>query len=249
VSKQVVTRAGRYQTVAGNLRVKEVIVGDGERRRRYVVCHNPNEADRQRLHREKLLEKLALELASLQQPQDGEHHSKRTCELLTSQRYGRYLRQTPGGALRVDRAAVAAEARLDGKWVITSNDDTLSAEDLALGYKQLMRVEECWRTMKSGLRTRPIFHWTPHRICAHISMCVLALLLERLAEQRVGDTWRNIAARLQAIKVVEYERGSARIQQTTEVRGASAETLRRLRVPLPPKVHHVGPTVEAAPET
>ena len=81
--------------------------------------------------------------------------------------------------LNIDRAAVAAEDGLDGKWVITSNDDSLSAEDLALGSKQLMRVEECWRTMKSGLRTRPIYHWTPHRICAHISLCVLAHLLER----------------------------------------------------------------------
>jgi hypothetical protein len=62
---------------------------------------------------------------------------------------------------KIDQTAVRAEEKLDGKWVVTSNDDTLSAEDLALGYKQLMRVESCWRTINSGLRTRPVFHWKP----------------------------------------------------------------------------------------
>jgi transposase len=239
VTNQVLTRAGRYQKVADNLRVKEVVVGDGERRRRYVVCHNPEQADRQRQHRDRLLEELRLELKSQREPIRKGRHAKRTCELVTSRRYGRYLRQTPKGIPKIDQAAVAAEAKLDGKWVITSNDDTLSAEDLALGYKQLMRVEECWRTMKSGLRTRPIFHWTPHRICAHISLCVLALLLERVAERRVGDTWRNIVATLDSIKVIEYERGGAHVLQTTALRSDTAELLRTLKLAPPPKVHHV----------
>jgi transposase len=239
VTSDVLTRAGRYQVVAENLRVKEVVVGEGERRQRYVVCHNPAEAERQRHHRDKLLGELALELESLREAPAGTRHSKRTCELVTSRRFGRFLRQSAGGALSINRAAVAEEARLDGKWVVTSNDDSLSAEDLALGYKQLMRVEECWRTMKSGLRTRPIFHWTPHRICAHISLCVLALLLERIAERRAGDTWRNVLACLNAIKVVEYERGGARILQTTEIRPEAAKALKALRIPTPPRIHNV----------
>ncbi len=241
VTKEVLTRPGRYHEVAGNLRVKEVIVGDGERRRRYVVCHNPQEAERQKRHRAKVLDELRTELATLRPPSKGAKHSKRTCELLTTERYGRYLRQTKGGALRITRAAIAAEEKLDGKWVVTSNDDTLTAEDLALGYKQLMRVEECWRTMKSGLRTRPAFHWRAHRICAHVSLCVLALLLERVAEIRVGDTWRNIVARIDSVKVVEYERAGARIRQTTELRGEVPALLRRLQVEPPPKLHQVGP--------
>ena len=245
VTKEVVTRAGRYQKVAEKLRVKEVVVGDGERRRRYVVCHNPEQAERQRLHRERLLEELHQELESQRQPLRKGRHAKHTCELVTSRRYGRYLRQTPSGIPKIDHAAVAVEAKLDGKWVITSNDDTLSAEDLALGYKQLMRVEECWRTMKSGLRTRPVFHWRPHRICAHISLCVLALLLERVAEQRAGDTWRNILAQLDSIKVIEYERGSARVLQTTELRSEVTELLRRLKVAPPPKLHRVSATPSA----
>lgn len=240
VTQHVLTRAGRYRRVADHLEVKEVWVGEGERRRRYVVCHNAVEAERQRQHRAQVLKELAAELATLRKPPRGARHSKRACALVSRPRYARYVRQTRRGALKIDRAAVRAEAKLDGQWVVTSNDDTLTADDLALGYKQLMRVEQCWRTIKSGLRMRPVFHWTPHRICAHVSLCVLALLIERIAEIRAGDTWRNIAAQLDTIKVVEYERAGARVRQTTEVRGPVADLLRKLRVPAPPRLHHVG---------
>src|SRR5207244_8711380 len=120
------------------------------------------------------------------------------------------------------------------------NDDTLTAEDLALGYKQLMRVEQCWRQMK-GLRMRPVFHHRPWRIQAHVTLCVLALLLERIAEIRAGDTWRNICATLETIKVVEYDHGEARVQQTSELRPEAHALLQRLGVPVPPKVHAVLP--------
>ena len=246
VTHEVLTRAGRFQQVRDNLRVKEVVVGDGERRRRYVVCFNPEEATRQQTHRETLLDLLQAELAALDKAPADPGHSKRACELVASHRFGRYLRQRPRGGLRLDRAAVAREAKLDGKWVVTSNDDTLTAEDLALGYKQLMRVEECWRALKSGLRMRPVNHWRPHRVCAHVSLCVLALLLERVAEIRAGDTWRNLRAQLQTIKVVEYRRGGARIVQTTDLRPEVARLLGKLAVAPPPRVHEVTATGEPA---
>lgn len=235
VTTEVLARAGRYQEVRDNLRVKEVWVGDGERRRRYVVCHNPSEERRQEQHRQRVLAELEAELASLKQ-QRGARHSKRACDLLTSRRFGRYLRQTAGGLLRIDRAAVRDAARYDGKWVITSNDDTLTAEDLALGYKQLMRVEQCWRQLKSGLRLRPVYHYRPWRIQAHVTQTVLGLLLERIAEIRAGDTWRNIAAKLETIKVVEYDRAGARVHQTTELRAEVVELLDKLGVAPPPKL-------------
>lgn len=247
VTKEVVTRGGRFQTVGDNLRIKEVFVGDGVRQRRYVVCFNPLEAERQRQHRQVVIEELAAELKTLRKPKRGEKHSKRTCELLATPRFARYLRQAPWGGLKIDLSAVRREKKLDGKWVITSNDDTLSAEDLALGYKQLMRVEQCWHTVKNGLRTRPIFHWTSHRICAHVSLCVLALLVERIAEIRAGDTWRNIRDQLETIKVVEYERGGVHVQQTTEIRPAVAALLARLKVELPPKIHGVTPSQSTKP--
>jgi hypothetical protein len=239
VTKEVLTRPGRYAEVRENLRVKEVIVGDGERRRRYVVCHNPVEEKRQAEHRKKLLVELEAELATMEQKPG--RHSKRICELLTSQRFGRYLRQTKTGLVRIDRTAVRDAARYDGKWVITSNDDTLSAEDLALGYKQLLRVEQCWRQLKSGLGMRPVFHYRPWRIQAHISIAVLGLLLERIAEIRVGDTWRNIVADLDRVKVVEYEHGGVRVLQTTELPASVTKMLGALKVAEPPRLHSIRP--------
>jgi len=248
VTKEVLTRPGRYHAVAGNLRVKEVVVGDGERRRRYAVCHNPAEEERQKRHRERLLELAAAELATLKAPKPGGQHSKRTCDLLTSERFGKYLRQRPGGQVELDQAAIKREERLDGKWVVTTNDDTLTPVDMALGYKQLMQVEDCWRMMKTGMRMRPIYHWSVHRIHAHVTLCVLALLLTRMAENRANDTWRNIAARLQTIKVVEYERDGSRIHQTTDVRPAVQQLLKTLKVPEPPKILAIRPAPEQIPE-
>lgn len=86
---------------------------------------------------------------------------------------------------------------------------------------------------------RPVFHYRPWRIQAHIGLSVLALLLERILEIRAGDTWRNIRATLESIKVVEYERGGVRVRQTTDVRPEAAALLRKLKVPLPPKLHAV----------
>ncbi len=181
VATEVTTRPGRFREVAENLRVKEVVVGEGERRRRYVVCFNPQEAARQRKHREQVLKELEAELQSLRHAA-GEPHTKRLCQLRSSGRYGPYIRLTKTGKPVLNKTVIRNREHLDGKFVVHSNDDTLSAEDMALGYKQLQRVEEAWRTLKSGLRLRPVFHWTPHRICAHVSISVLELLLKRVAE-------------------------------------------------------------------
>lgn len=241
VSKHVITRAGRYHDVADNLRVKEVIVGDGEARRRYVVCHNPLEAERQRLHRARVIEELEAELAAMVGRSD---RTQRARQLLTTQPFRRWLRGV-GDELKIDRDAVRRDERFDGKWVLQTNDDTLSPEDLALGYKQLLRVEACWRQLKSGLRMRPVYHYTERRIRAHVSLSVLALLLERVIETRANDTWRNVVAKLESIKVVEYDNGAARIQQTTELRHDVAALLARVRVELPPKLHAVRPADSA----
>ena len=77
-----------------------------------------------------------------------------------SGRYGPYLRLTKTGKAVIDKAVIRTKERLDGKFVVHSNDDTLSPEDMALGYKQLMRVEQAWRTLKSGLKLRPVYHYT-----------------------------------------------------------------------------------------
>lgn len=238
VTEQVLSRAGRFRTVQENLRIKEVIVGDGERRRRYVLCHNPDEETRQRGHREQILRELDAELATLADHDDGDTgaHAKRACQLRASRRCGRFLRLTKGGRLEIDRAKVRAEEHLDGKFVVHSNDDTLSAEDLALGYKQLMRVEQAWHTLKSGLKMRPVFHWAVHRIHAHISITVLALLLERVAENACDDTWRNIRDDLRQIKLAQLSGPNGDLRQVTDPAPAARNRLKLLKINNPPPI-------------
>ncbi|MGB2901927.1 MAG: IS1634 family transposase [Candidatus Dechloromonas phosphoritropha] len=232
VTEEVLSRPGRYRTVAENLQVKEVIVGDGERRRRYAVCFNPLEAKRQKAHREELLNELAAELASLSDLAKASH-TKRVCALRTSARYGRLLKETKAG-LTIDRQAITELARFDGKFVVHSNDDTLTAEDMALGYKQQQRVEEAWRTMKSGLKMRPVFHWAPHRIHAHIAITVLALLLERTIEHACQDTWRNIRDDLKRVQLALLSSPNGRVWQVTEPSPDAAKRLKTLKIK-PPK--------------
>lgn len=239
VAKDVLPRPGRYQEVAENLRVKEVVVGDGERRRRYVVCHNPHEEARQRTHRQQLLTELEAELESLRE-QGSEGHSKRVCALRASARYGRYLKLTSSGQPVIDEVKIKAAERLDGKFVVHSNDDSLTAEDMALGYKQLQRVEEAWRTLKSGLRLRPVFHWAVHRIHAHVFLTVLALLLERLAEHACTDTWRNIRDALKGIKLAQLLSPHGTVWQVTEPPPEALKRLKSLHIKNPPPLLQLG---------
>jgi transposase len=233
VAKQVMTRAGKYKTVADNLRVKEVVVGDGERRRRYVICYNPQEAERQRKHRVIVIAELEAELEVLKDL-TASSYTKRVHELLSSKRYRRYLRKTKTGKLRLSRKAMGDAKKHDGKFVVHSNDDTLTAEDLALGYKQLMRVEQAWRTLKSGLKMRPVYHWAPHRIHAHVSLTVQSLLLERVAEQACGDTWRNIRDDLKQIKLAQLSGPTGTLWQVTEAQAGAFNRLKSLEIKNPP---------------
>jgi transposase len=233
VTHDVLQRPGRFQPVAEHLRVKEVVGGEGERRRRSVVCHNPPEEARQRAHRRQVLRELEAELVSLKQIR-GASHSKRGCQLRASRRYGRYLRLTQEGLLRIDAAKRRAAEQLDGKCVVHSNDDSLTPADLALGYKQLQRVEEAWRRLKSGLRVRPVSHWAVHRIHAPVALRVLALLLERVIEPACGDTWRNIRDDLEQIKLAQLLSPHGEVWQVTEPSPEAVNHLKCLELKNPP---------------
>jgi transposase len=233
VQQEVLSRPGRFQQVNDHLEVKEVMVGDGARRRRYIVCRNLEEAKRQRQHREEVLTALRQELDRLD-PQ-APAHTKRACELVASRRYGRYLRRGPGGQLAIDQGAVARAARMDGRYVLLTNDESLTPEDVGLGYKAMMIIEACFRRMKTtGLRLRPVYHWTAHRIVSHVKLCVLALLLERAAEIRAGDSWRNIRFVLEGLKAIRYRVQDTTIVQTTRLTPQATALLKKLQAP-PPK--------------
>jgi transposase len=248
IEVEVLTRPGRYKPVADNLQVKEVVVGEGERRRRYVLCLNPGEAERQRLHREQVLTELAAELNLLRERQDD--HPKAACTLLTSRRYGRYLSTDYLGRPRLDAAKVKAAEKFDGKFVVITNDDTLSAEDVALGYKGGWIIESCFRRMKqTGLEVRPMFHWTPRRIEAHVRLCVLALQVQRAAEIRCSLPWSRIAHELAALKAVRYRTGERTIVQRTKIADSLGGILKKLGVSIPKQVLSISEPVETPAAT
>jgi len=234
LTEQVLARAGRYRTVTQRLQIKEVVIGDGERRLRYVLCFNPEEAVRQQAHRQYLLREVQAELASMgDAAQDVQ--SKRVAELRTSRRYGKYLKLGAKG-LELDAKAIKAAEHYDGKFIVHGNDDTLSAEDMALGYKQLMRVEQAWRDMKSTLDMRPVFHWAPHRIHAHVAITVLSLLLERTVEHACNDTWRNVSDRLRRIQLAQLSSPHGTVWQVTEPTPDAAKCLKFLQIKPPTPV-------------
>jgi hypothetical protein len=232
VEAEVLTRPGRYRRIADNLEAKEVWVGTGERRRRYVVCFNPEEAERQRRHRAMVLEALAAELQLLAERDDD--HPKAACQLLASRRFARYLTTDASGRPRLDPAKVKAAARLDGKFVLTTNDDSLTAEDAALGYKGAWIIEACFRKLKgTGLAIRPIYHWSPRRIVAHVKLCVLALQIQRAAELRTGRPWARLAHDLATLKAVCYRTEERTIVQRTRIGPELAATLKTLGISRP----------------
>ena len=102
----------------------------------------------------------------------------------------RFLRVTPGGLLRTGKTKAKAEENLDGKYLLRCANPQLSAEDIAVGYKQLLEVERGWRDMKSVLDLRPVYHRLEERIRAHVLLCWLALLLVRVARTRPGRPGR-----------------------------------------------------------
>jgi hypothetical protein len=234
-------RQGRYRVVADNIAVKQVIVGDGAARQRFVVARNPREADRDRQRREQTIARLEAKLAKLEQVR-GSAHEKAACALRAHRTMGRYLRQTKTGRLLVDRAKIRDEARLDGKYLITTSDDTLTPADVALGYKNLLEAERGFRDLKGTILLRPVFHRREDRIRAHVLICFLALVVIRVCELRAGDTWRTIGDELGTIKQGRFRSPDGEFTQRTELSDHQRHLLKALGVPEPPRFGHITAT-------
>ncbi len=226
-------RQGRYRTVAGNLEVKEVRVDDGTMRDRFVICRNPDQAERDQAIRDQLIAQLEDSIKNSDKLTPDER-AKLAARLHAKRGLKRFLRQTSGGLLRVDRAAVRAEAHLDGKFLLRTSDPTLSAEDIALGYKQLLQVERGWRDMKTTLDLRPVHHRKEDRIRAHVQLCWLALLLIRIAENQTADTWRNVRRELQRLHQGTFRGSAGLVHKTSETTAAQLRILRALGLEPPP---------------
>jgi transposase len=238
VHKQVLARRGRYVKIRENLEIKEVIIGAGERRRRFILVYNPEEAKRDRASRERILTRIEKTLVALGE-QQGKDHKRSVCALLSHRTMGRYLRQLKDGAIRIDRGKIRYEAHLDGKYILSTSDDTLTAEDVALGYKQLLEVERAFRTLKTTLDLRPIYHRKNDRIKAHVFLCFLALLLVRIAETKSGMTWDRSRDTLQRLHLVEFFSKDGRVLQTTEPTPDQLNILKKLKIPPPKRVQDI----------
>jgi DDE family transposase len=236
IRDEVLSRPGRYAEITPNLRAKEVIVGQGERRRRYILCLNAEEAAREMRHRDEILDLLQLELDRL-----ASDHPKAACRLVASKRFGPYLSLDAEGRPFIDRAKVRRAELLDGKFVLTTNDDTLAAADIALGYKGMWIIEACFRRLKTtGLGIRPMFHWTPRRIVAHVKLCVLALMIQRAAEIATGTPWSQLADVLERLRAVRYTAEGETIVQASRIGPELALILKKLDISRPKPILAVG---------
>jgi hypothetical protein len=237
---EALARPGRYRTVRDNLEVKEVWVGQGETRRRFVVCRNPHEAARDAARRARALARSDEELAALERKRTADERRDAEALLKAHPSLGRYLARRRG-RLVVDQAKVKAEERVEGKFLLSSSDDSLSAEEIALGYKQLIEVERGWRTLKHTLDLRPVHHRKEERIRAHVLLCFLALLLTRIIEVEVGDTWPAVRRELQRMHLGEFRGSAGRVLQRTETTAAQRDILRALTIDEPPRFLAIEP--------
>jgi transposase len=237
IKQQVLTKRGRYVAIKENLLAKEVIVGDGERRKRYILCYNPKEAERQQKHRRQVVEFLEDELA---RHKNDKVTAQWAIELLASRRFKRYLRITKAGRIRIDRGKINEAAKYDGKWVLETNDDSISLEDAACGYKSLMVIERCFRSLKTTqIKMTPLYHWVSRRIEAHVRICVLALLIERLAELACGRPWHQIRRSLETLQATEFFNLNYRLFCRNEVSKKVRKILNALKIQIPKQLLHL----------
>jgi transposase len=236
--QEALRRPGRYQSVRDNLEVKQVEVSLGSEVRRFILVRNPKEAERDRLKREQAIERLQSEIDRLNErrTRTTKSHTKAVCALKAHPTLGRFLLEASSGELRINRARVKEEERLDGKYLLSTTDPSLSAEDVALGYKQLLEVERAFRILKTTLELRPLYHRLPDRIRAHVLLCWLALLLVRVAEQEGGSTWPRMRDELEEIARVDLKGKDGTLQIVSTLTSAQRKILSTLHIDPPKRV-------------
>jgi len=231
VSERVLADRGRYQEVQPErqrakdpspLKVKEVRIED----RRYVVCLNEEQRRKDAADRKAIVAHLR------QQLKQGDK------ELIGNKGYRKYLQAGPEPGFTLDEAKIKEEARCDGKWVLRTNLED-KPQDLAFAYKQLLLVEDSFRTMKSILETRPIYHKCDETIRGHVFCSFLALLLKRALEQRLeekGETWEwaEILRGLDNLQEVEAVFQGKRFILRSQVLGQAHKAFMAAGVALPP---------------
>jgi hypothetical protein len=205
-----------------------------------VICFNPEAAERDAAVRERMLAQLD-EMITGSDKLTATKRAELRGVISTRPGLNRYLRVTPGGLLRTDAAKIKAEANLDGKYLLRTSDPHLTAEDIALGYKQLFEVGRGWRDLKQVIDLRPVYHRKEERIRAHVILCWLALLLIRIAETTTASTWNKITDELDLLTLGTFTGPAGTFRQTAELTKTQRDLLAKLKIPPPRKI------IEATP--
>jgi len=232
VRDEVLSRGGKYQVVhpprkkskdPSPLKVKEVWVDD----RRYVICHNEEQAAKDREDREAILSSLREAL------------KRGDKSLVGNKGYRKYL-QSSGKRFAIDEKKIKEEERFDGKRVLRTNT-SLAAADVALKYKQLWMVENVFRTMKSILDSRPVWHKCDETIRGHVFCSFLALVVMKhlqgmIAECGFTTEWADFKRDLDALEEVEVNANGKSFVLRSEARGDVGKVFQAARVALPQTV-------------
>ena len=160
---------------------------------------------------------------------------------MISRSMGRYLKELKSGKLK-DKAKIKQAEKLDGKYLLSTSDKSLSAEDIALGYEQPMEVERAFRTLKSTLSLRPVYHTKDDRIRSHIMLCWLALLLVQVTELETGMTWPKVRAEMERLHLGKFLHKDSRILQYTELTNIQRKILKKLKIQPPQKIKSIKST-------
>jgi len=231
-NEKALNRGGRFKEINDNLYIKEVHVGKGVGKQRFVIAYNPEQAKHDKKTRERILERLSAELKRINSmPNDKQTKAKVLIKTHVSM--GCYVKELKNGNLKIDKSKVRHEEKLDGKYLLSTSDESLSAKDIALGYKQLYEVEHAFRTLKSTLALRPVYHSKDDRIRSHVMLCWLALLLIRVAEYKTGLTWRTIHLEMERLHIGEFIHKDARILQYTELSPKQRKIFNKLKISPP----------------
>ena len=235
INSEILTRSGRYKEVypenadpdkPAPLKVKEVVHDDT----RYIICLNERQARKDAADRETILASLERQL------------KKGPTALVGNKGYRKYLKLAKDSA-KIDPAKVKAQARFDGKWVLVTNTD-LPADQVALKYKELWRVERVFRDVKSLLDTRPVYHQNDANIAGHVFCSFLALVLRKELDRRLADSkhrfeWSDIKQDLKALKRVEIEENGTRFAIRSDCKGVCGKIFQSVRVALPPTIQEL----------
>ena len=219
------------------LAVKEVKVAS----RRYILCRNEEEAIKDARARQEILDGLAKKLAQ------GDK------ALIANAGFRRFLKKPAGEGFTIDPAKIEADARFDGLFVLRTNTK-LTALQVVLRYRNLLAVEDAFKTTKALLATRPIFHKTDAAIRGHVFVSFLALVLRkelidrRAARRPKALEWQRILDDLADLSEVEVEQDGRRAQLRTAPGPTIDPLCRAVGITLPPVFHEL-PNKENPPET